>query len=373
MKLLHVGDLHIGKRVKGFSLFEDQMHILSQIIETIKENKIDGIIIAGDIYDISNPSGEAISCFDKFISEIHSLNVSCYAVSGNHDSVYRIAFASDIMAREKIYFAKKYSGTIKPIKIDENINIWLLPFIRPADVREYHPDFEAGSYEDMARAVIENLSIDVKKINILIAHQFVTHNGTKPEISESETISLGTLDNIDVSVFDKFDYVALGHIHKPQAIGRKTARYAGSPLKYSFSEKNDIKSMVLIDIKDKNLKIDLIPYKPLRDMKEYVGTYEELLKHPKTSDYARIVLKDENYITDIKHKLENNFLNIMEIVYDNSYTRKNNTTDKVQMFQKQSPIDLFEKFYEIQNNKKLDCEQTKIIQDIFEEIKEAIQ
>ena len=371
MKLLHIGDLHIGKKVKGFSLMEDQLYVLQQVIDTASEQKVDGIIIAGDIYDSSNPSNEAVNSFDKFISDIHSLGISCYAVSGNHDSVYRIAFGSNIMAKENVYFAKKYSGKIKPIEADKNTNIWLLPFMRPVDVREYHPDFSVGSYEEMMQSVIKNLDIDKKKTNILVAHQFITCSGKAPETCDSETVSLGTLDNIDVSNFEKFDYVALGHIHRPQSMGKDTIRYAGSPLKYSFSEKNDKKSMVLIDTTGKKIKTELIPFKPLRDMKEFTGTFNELSKMPETEDYARIVLKEENYISDIKHKLENNFKNIMEIVYDNAYTKTNNVIETAILQKKQTPAELFADFYEMQNNKKLYKARSRIVKEVFENMEGA--
>ena len=368
MKFLHLSDLHIGKKVKGFSLFEDQQYILNQIISAAKEKKVDGIIIAGDIYDTSTPSNEAVNCFDKFISDIHSAKIACYTVSGNHDSIYRVAFGSDIMAKENIYFAKRYAGNITPIKADENTCIWLLPFIRPYEVREYHNDFTTGSYEEMMQSVIKNLEIDKNKTNILVAHQFITDAGRKPETCESETVSLGTLDNIDYSNFKDFDYVALGHIHRPQCMGRETVRYAGSPLKYSFSEKNDVKSMVLVDTDNKRIKTELIPFTPIRDMKEYTGTYDELMKLGKTQDYVRIVLKDENYIMDIKHKLEINFPNVMEIVYDNAYTRENKVIEKAEMIEQQSPLDLFKTFYSLQNNRELDDEQLKVIREIFEEM-----
>ena len=372
MKLLHISDLHIGKKVRGFSLFEDQLHVLKQVLDTAKKRKVDGIIIAGDIYDNSTPSGEAVNCFDKFISDIHSLGISCYTVSGNHDSVYRVSFGSNIMAKENIFFAKRYSGDIKPIEADKNTNIWLLPFIRPVDVREYHPDFETGSYEEMMKAVIKNLKIDKKKTNILVAHQFITNSGKAPETCDSETVSLGTLDNIDVSNFKDFDYVALGHIHRPQSIGRKNVRYAGSMLKYSFSEANDKKSMVLIDTDQKDMGIELIPYKPLRDMQEFTGTYEELSKLPKTDVYAKIILKDENCIVDIKHKLENNFPNVMEIIYDNSSTKENKLVGKVEMLEKQSPLELFETFFERQHNRKPNEKETRIVQQIFEAMEETV-
>lgn len=371
MKLLHISDLHIGKKVKGFSLIEDQLHILRQIINTAKEKNVDGIIIAGDIYDASSPSNEAINTFDKFVSDIHSLGISFYAVSGNHDSVYRVSFGANVMAKENVYFAKKYSGKIEPIEADKDTNIWLIPFIRPVDVREYHPDFSAGSYEEMMQSVINNLNIDETKINILVAHQFITVSGKAPDTCDSETLSLGTLDNIDASNFSKFDYVALGHIHRPQIMGRETIRYAGSPLKYSFSEKDDKKAMVLIETAEKNVKIDLIPFVPLRDMKEFTGIYNELSVLPVTDDYVRIVLKDENYISDVKHKLESNFKNIMEIVYDNAYTKKNNIIEKAAILKKQTPAELFATFYELQNNTKLDDEKSKIVKEVFENLEGA--
>ena len=372
MKLLHISDLHIGKKVKGFSLLEDQKYILKQITETAVEQKVAGIIIAGDIYDVSSPSNDAINLFDNFITDIHSKGISCYVVSGNHDSIYRIAFGSDIMAKENIYFAKRYKGEIIPIEAGKNVNIWLLPFIRPMDIREYHQDFAIGSYDEMMQAVIKNLDINTKKTNILVTHQFVTCSGKSPEKSDSEIAALGTLDNVDVSNFKEFDYVALGHIHKPQIMGRDTVRYAGSPLKYSFSEKNDKKSMVLLDISpDKKIKQELIPFKPLHDMREYIGTFEELSKNQETDDYVRIILKDENYITDIKHKLENKFKNIMEILYDNTYTRENKDIKNVQFIKNKTPFDLFNQFYEIQNDRPLNDIQSEIVNEIFTEMEEA--
>ena len=371
MKLLHIGDLHIGKKVKGYSLITDQLYVLGQVIKTAKEKKADGIIIAGDIYDSSNPSNEAISHFDRFISDLHSLGIACYAVSGNHDSVYRVAFGSDIMAKENVYFAKKYSGTIEPIEADKNTLIWLLPFIRPVDVREYHQDFAIGSYEEMMQSVIKNMKINKKKTNILVAHQFITYSGKEPERCESESVSLGTLDNIDVSNFKDFDYVALGHLHRPQSIGKDTVRYAGSPLKYSFSEKDDKKSMVLIDTSGKTIKTELIPFEPLRDMKEYVGTYKKLLQMPETEDYVRIILEDEDFITDVRHKLERKFKNIMSLEYRNLFTQKNNVIDKALAPETKTPEELFNIFYELQNNQKLDKAKSKIVKDVFENLEGA--
>lgn len=368
MKLLHISDLHIGKKIKGFSLIEDQKYILNQIIEVALREKVDGILIAGDIYDCSIPTIEAVNLFDSFISRIHREKIACYAVSGNHDNISRVTFGSNIMAEENIYFAKKYAGNITPIDAGEDVKIWLLPFIRPLDIREYYPDFSNCSYEEMMQNVMKNLEIDESKTNILVAHQFVTNNGVSPERSESETVSLGTLDNIDISNFEKFDYVALGHIHKSQAMGSKFIRYGGSPLKYSFSEKNDKKAMVILNISKKNVDIDFIPYEPLKDMKEFAGTFDELMSSEKCNDYVRIVLKDEDYITDVKHKLEAKFSNIMEIAYDNAFTREDKELQKLENVKTQTPLDLFKTFYEIQNNRELDEEQTKVVTDVFREL-----
>ena len=365
MKLLHISDLHIGRKLKGYSLISDQKYILEQILNIALKEKIKGIIIAGDIYDSSIPSIEAINLFDEFISEIHKNNISCYIVSGNHDSIQRISFLSDIIAQENIYFAKKYSGTISPIEIDKNILIWLIPFVRPIDVREYHNDFKISDYEEMMQTIISNIDIDENKTNILVLHQFVVHKGQKPQQCESEILSLGTLDNIDTSNFKKFDYVALGHIHKPQKIGHDNIRYSGSPLKYSFSEKNDIKSAILLEIKNKKIKTKLIPLKPLKDMEELIGTYEELIQK-KSDNYVKIVLKDTNYINDIKHKLDKNYKNILEITYDN--IKNDNENKKTIDIKNKTPLELFKDFYKTQNDKELTLQQIELIQKIMEDI-----
>lgn len=373
MKLLHISDLHLGKKLKGFSLLEDQKFILNQILDTINEYNVDGVIIAGDIYDVSIPPTDAINLFDDFITRLSNENVACYAVSGNHDNIYRVTFGSNIMAKGKIHFAKKYSGNILPIKADENTYIWLLPFIRPMDVREFYPDFQNSSYEEMMQHVMTNLDIDESKTNILVAHQFVTCNGKQPERCDSETISLGTLDNIDISNFDKFDYVALGHLHKSQAMGRDTVRYGGSPLKYSFSEKDDKKSMVLLNIENKTINIEKIPYKPLRDLKEFEGKFEDLQKLKPSEDYIKIILNDENYIIDVKSKFETMFPNVMEISYNNISTSENQEISLMDSSDKYTPMDLFKIFYKQQHNQDLTEDQEKIISDIFKELNMEVE
>ena len=366
MKLLHIADLHIGRKLKGFSLLDDQEYVLNQIIDIAKKQKAKGIIIAGDIYDTSIPNVDAINLFDKFLSDIHKLNISCYVVSGNHDNISRVSFGADILSKENIFFAQKYSGEISPINIGEGIIIWLLPFIRPADVREFHSDFSTSNYEEMMEKVIERFKLDKSKTNILVAHQFITANGKSPQRSDSETIYLGTMDNIDYSYFKDFDYVALGHIHRPQSMGRKTVRYAGSPLKYSFSEVNHKKSITLLDIKNKKVEIKEIPLLPKKDLKEFKGKFEDLIKE-NCEDFVHITLTDD-FIPDAKNRLEGSFPYLMQLDYDNYKTQNTFKSENFEI-QKQSDIyDSFRDFFEMQNGVKLNKKQKTIIGEILEEI-----
>ena len=367
MKFLHVADLHIGKKLKGYSLIEDQKFILNQIVETAVEKKVDGILIAGDIYDTSIPNTDAITLFDEFLTDLAEKNIPCYIVSGNHDNIHRVTFGSNIMSKAGIHIAKKYDGELTPIKVSEDINIWLLPFIRPMDIRPFHQDFQTSNYNEMMKVVLDNAKIDKTQTNIIVAHQFVTCGNQSPDRSESETCSLGTMDNVDASNFDKFDYVALGHIHKSQAMGRKEIRYAGSPLKYSFSELNQKKQMVLVDVQNKNITLDFIDFKFLNELKEFTGSFNELSNMTPTDDYVRLVIKDD-YILDVKHKLESVFKNIMEIEFDNETTRANNSIIFTDDMENLSPFDLFKEFYEQQNNKQMSDEQLQIVQEVFEEM-----
>lgn len=370
MKLLHLSDLHIGRKLKGFPLIEDQKHILNEIFNIAKKEEVNGVIISGDIYDTSIPNTEAINLFDKFISDMNNEGIACYIVSGNHDNVYRVSFGSSIMAKENIHFAKRYSGELQPIKADKNTCIWLLPFIRPADVREFHNDFTTSNYEEMMKTVLKNIDLDEKKVNILVAHQYITANGVAPERSESETGSLGTLDSIDYSVFDKFDYVALGHIHKPQSMGRKTVRYSGSPLKYSFSEVDHKKSACLIEINKKEVSYTKIPLTPLRDMKEFKGSFEEMMKL-RSDDYVHVTLTDD-FIPDVKSRLETVFPYLMQIDYDNARTRNESKLEAFDTQAEKSLSENFEEFYFAQNQTELNDNQKKIIEEILEEMEGAL-
>lgn len=364
MKLMHLADIHIGKRVNEFSMIENQKIILNQIKELAVSQKVEGIILAGDIYDKTIPSVEAISVFEEFVEKLVSMKIPAYIVSGNHDSVERLSLFSNLIAKNGIHIAKNYNGIIEPIII-ENTAIWLLPFIRPVDVRRFYPDIEIGSYQDAVQKVVESLNIDKSLVNVLVAHQFVTANGKSPETSESETSSLGTLDSIDYSVFKSFDYVALGHIHKPQSMGRKEVRYCGSPLKYSFSEVKQNKSITIINISKKNkIKIETYELNPPRDMKELKGSIEELLNMDYCEDYMHITLTDIDVI-DAKSKLENVFPNIMKLDFE-EYNLTAFSSKSLEELKEKTLFEHFEQFFEKQTTQKLDGQQKEIVLELLE-------
>jgi exonuclease SbcD len=275
MKLIHLSDLHLGKRLNDYSLIEDQEYILLKIINIIDEVKPDGVILAGDIYDKSIPPAEAVELFDSFLTKLSQRDLHVYVISGNHDSPERIAFGSRLMDKSGIHLSRVYDGNVEPYKLtDENGDafIYLLPFIKPVHVRRFFED-EVTSYTDAMRVAISHMNIDKNARNILVTHQFVT-GATR---SESEEMSVGGTDNVDVSVFDDFDYVALGHIHGPQNCSSNRVRYCGTPLKYSFSEANDQKSVTVVELGKKGeLSVETIPLVPKRDMVELKGKYNDL-------------------------------------------------------------------------------------------------
>lgn len=307
MKFLHLADLHLGKVLLEQSLIEDQEYILNQILKKITEWKIDGILISGDIYDKPIPSLEAINLLDNFLNElVKKKNKKVFMISGNHDSKDRLGFGNRIFEEEGLFICSKFDGKIKKVELEDafgKINIYLLPFVKPYDVKQFWEE-EISSYDDMMQKIIEHEDIDITQRNVILTHQFVTFNGKEPERTDSETITIGGLDNVDVSNFKDFDYVAIGHVHRPQKIGRDTARYSGTPLKYSFSEMNHHKSVPIIDMKEKeNVEICLEELVPLRDMREIRGPIEELVKKENyegtnLEDYIRAIVTNEEQIYD---------------------------------------------------------------------------
>lgn len=374
MRLMHLADLHIGKRVNEFSMLEDQVYILKKIINIIDEQQIDTVIIAGDVYDKAIPSGEAVELFDDFLVRLATRKLKVLVISGNHDSAERIAFGGRLMQTSGIYMSPVYNGEVKPIVLEDEfgtINFYLLPFIKPAHVRRCYPDADIETYTDALKVAIDNMSINLDERNVLITHQFVSGATT----SDSEELSVGGSDNVDASVFKDFDYVALGHIHRPQKCGSEYIRYSGTPLKYSFSEANHQKSVTIIDFKAKDeLELSFIPLVPKRDLVELKGTYEQLtLKsfYEGTSydeDYVHITLTDEEDIPDVIPKLRVIYHNIMKLDYDNLRTRQLANANGLVSEKDKSPLEHFETFYELQNGKAMSEEQLSFVKEIIEEL-----
>lgn len=373
MKLIHLSDLHIGKRVNEFSMIEDQKYILKKIINIIDDEKPDGVIIAGDVYDKSVPSAEAVQLFDDFISRLAERHLQVYIISGNHDSAERLAFGGKIMDTSGIHISPVYNGETVCFTQDDEygvVNIYLLPFLKPANVRRFFPDEEIESYTDAIGVAVKNMKIDASQRNLIVTHQFVTG----ASVSESEELSVGGSDNVDVSVFDAFDYVALGHIHGPQKMQRDTVRYCGTPLKYSFSEANHKKSVTVVELAQKdNITIRTRELIPLRDMREIKGTYMEITdkrsyEGTDTDDYMHITLTDEEDIFNAIGNLRTIYPNIMKLDYDNKRTRFNILVDADESIEKKQPIQLFSEFYEMRNNQPMSEEQRDFTADLIEKI-----
>ena len=373
MKFIHLSDLHLGKRVNEFSMIEDQKYILLQTINIIDEEKPDAVIIAGDIYDKSIPSEEAMLLFDDFLLRLSKRNISVFVISGNHDSSVRLSDHGKLIENQGIYLSPVYDGTLKPVSMEDEygeINVYTLPFIKPVVVKQYFSDEEILSYTDAVRVAIKHMNVDCSKRNVLVAHQFVLGAAT----CESEEHIVGGLDSVSSDVFDCFDYVALGHIHGKQYIGRETVRYCGTLLKYSFSEKNHVKSVTVVDIKEKgNIDIREVMLTPKRDLREIKGSYEDITNRKNyegtnVDDYVHIVLTDEEDVIDAIGKLRTIYPNIMKLSYDNKRTRENNVLTEEGAIEEKSPLELFEEFYTMQNNVSMSPWQTDYVKELIEEI-----
>ena len=406
MKLLHISDLHIGKRVNEFSMIEDQKYILRKILAIADDQQADGVMIAGDIYDKPVPSAEAVQVFDWFLTELADRGKQVYAVSGNHDSAERIAFGAQIMSGRGVYVSPVYRGETVKFTVQDSYGelcIYLLPFIKPAVVRhvlEGAPDIEGQSlpesYHDAVKMAVERMDVDSSRRNILIAHQFVTGAGR----CDSEEVSVGGLDNVDADVFDAFDYVALGHIHSPQYLKRETVRYCGTPLKYSFSEAEQEKSVTMVEFREKgDITISAIPLIPLHDMRRIRGTYLEVTarsfyehddaedisgtaaqqrsgekdshgpvrKNMDREDYVQITLTDEEDIPDGLQKLRIIYPNLMRLEYDNSRTKQSHMIERAEEIEQKTELELFAEFYELQNNQPMSDEQASFAAQLIEE------
>lgn len=373
MKLIHLSDLHLGKRVNEFSMLEDQQYILTEILQIIDREKPDGVMIAGDVYDKSVPSAEAVALLDDFLVRLAKRDLQVFLISGNHDSPERMAFGGRLMAQSGVHLAPVYDGKVRPITLTDEygpVNLYLLPFLKPAHVRRCFPEREILTYTDALAAAIEAMGVDTAQRNVLVTHQFVTGAAR----CDSEEISVGGTDNVDVSVFEPFDYVALGHIHGPQQVGRETVRYCGTPLKYSFSEAKHQKSVTVVELGEKGaVSVRTVPLTPMRDLAELRGTYEELTfrgfydgtSYPR--NYVHITLTDEEDIPDAVSKLRIIYPNLMKLDYDNKRTRAGIVLEGAED-QQRSPLELLEEFYEKQNGQPMGEEQRAFAKSLMERI-----
>lgn len=373
MRLMHLSDLHIGKRVNEFPMIKDQEYVFIEILGMIDSEHVDGVMIAGDVYDKSQPSAEAIKLFDDFLTRIAEKKIPVFVISGNHDSAERVAYGGRLMRLSSVYLAPEFNGKLEPVVLNDEygeIAFYLLPFIKPANVRGIYGDDEITNYNDAVKAVIDHTETDCKRRNVIISHQFVTG----AVASGSEDVSVGGVDNIDYHLFDAFDYAALGHIHGAQRVGRDTVRYGGTPLKYSFSEVSQKKVVTIVDIKEKgNVEIHLLPLSPMHDMREIRGTYMELTardfyKDTAVDDYLHVILTDEEETPDVIGKLRSIYPNIMRVEYDNARTRSSNSVAASREMLSKSPVELFGDLYKLQNNREMTDEQIKYTLGIIDRI-----
>ena len=377
MKFLHLADLHLGKRVNGFSMLEDQAHILRQILAILDDEQPDGVLIAGDVYDKSVPSVEAVELLDDFLTELRARGVPVLLISGNHDSPERLAFGGRVMDSCGIHISPVYDGALAPVTLQDAfgpVHVWLLPFVKPAHVRRWFPDADIESYTDAMAEAVAHMDIDTAARNVLVTHQFVT-GGTR---SGSEELSVGGTDNVDSGVFAPFDYVALGHLHGAQHIGRETIRYAGSPLKYSFSEARQHKSVTVVTLGEKgDVQVRTVALTPLRELREIRGSYDELTarsfyEHTTyRSDYLHLILTDEQDVFDAMSRLRTIYPYLMTLDYDNARTRAAGGMSVPAETERRTPLELFEALYKRQNHQPTSEVQRAYIAQLMEQIMEV--
>ena len=376
MKMIHLSDLHIGKRVNEISMIDDQAYILLKILEVIDEEQPDAILICGDVYDKSVPSAEAVSLFDDFLCRLAKREIPVLIISGNHDSPERLAFGNRLLGRAGIHISSVYDGKTESVTLTDehgDVTFWLLPFVKPGHVKRFYPDEGIESYTDALRVAVAQMGMDSTKRNVLLTHQFITH--ALP--CDSEDISVGGSDNVDASVFEDFDYVALGHLHGPQNIGSSRIRYCGTPLKYSFSEEHHHKSVTVVNLGEKgDLTLELRPLIPLRDLRTIQGTFAEITDKAfyggtATDDYIQAVLTDEEDVPEAVGKLRLIYPNLMHLRYDNTRTRSNRIIEGAENVPQKTPLELFEELYELQNNQPMSDRQRSFLLELMESIEEG--
>ncbi|MBQ3384910.1 MAG: exonuclease SbcCD subunit D [Erysipelotrichaceae bacterium] len=372
MKVMHTSDLHIGRVLMEESLLEDQQHILDEIIRIAREEKAEVLMISGDIYDKSIPSAEAVRLFNDFLVKLSELDCEVLMIRGNHDSADRLNFGSQLFDRLNIHIVSEYNGHIARFSKGD-VDFYMLPFIKPFHLKGYLSEEEYAAVRnssDMMKAVLERETIDKNRTNILMMHRFVKAGEKLPELSDSESqLSVGTLDPVDSSLLDQFDYVALGHIHKPQIIKRDTVRYCGTPMKYSFSEASNVNGVVIFDTDTREIKI--VELKPLREMRNIKVTYEEAMKLPDSDDLMRIELQDEPLVSSPLDNLKRKFPNLLSLVpLRHQQQSKGIFAHRTEISSRDTPETLFAEFFEMQEGRKLNENEEKYFRSIIEELRE---
>lgn len=368
MKLLHLADLHIGKRVNEFPMLAEQRHVLRQILAYTEQEKPAAALLCGDVYDKTQPAAEAVQLFDWFLTELAALCPAVLIIPGNHDSAERLAFAAAMLRRQGVYLARPFAGEVERVRLADEfgaVDFWLLPFVKPVQVRRCYEDaVSIVTYDEAVARIMQDVQPDKSVRNVLLAHQFLTGART----CESEELAIGGLDNVSAAHFAAFDYVALGHLHGAQQVARAEVRYAGSPLKYSFSEAGSQKSVTFAELAaDGTVRITAKPLEPLHDMRELRGGFAELTQAAGSEDYLHITLTDEEDILDALPRLRRLYPNLMKLDYDNRRTRERRQLSGGAVLNR-SPLELFAEFYHLQNNQPLKDEQRGLLQSLIEEI-----
>lgn len=379
MRGLHLSDLHLGKRLKEFSLLEEQADVLKQVIDYCEKRKdseeqVDFVIVAGDVFDKGVPPVDALTLFEDFLSNLEKLHIEVFVLGGNHDSAERLGFLSSFLKKHHINFVTQYNGkleTITLVKGDEKVNFYMLPYIKPADVRRYLPEEEKTaitSYHEVVKVAVSKVELNKDEVNILVAHQYITGS----ERCESEEISIGGMDNVGADVLEDFDYVALGHIHGPQNItNHPKMRYCGTPLKYSFSECNQTKSITVLDIVDGEVKISTEPFKILRDLVKLSGKFVDMMDSATIQkygeQYVHITLTDEEEIINVLSKMRAHYHRLCYLDFDNSRT-KHFEVGKADV--EQSPFEIISNFYAQRRGQEMTDVQKEFIEKLLEDIQE---
>lgn len=376
MKFIHLGDLHIGKTLGDYNLIDDQKYLLDQILGIIKERSVDAVLIAGDVYDRALPSEAAVDLLDYFMSSLAENGTKAYIISGNHDSEERLNYGRKFFANRGIHIVSKFAGELEKIELEDEfgkLNVCLLPFIKASQVRHYYPDQEIDSYDAAVRTVIEHADIDYNERNILIAHQFVMgEDGPKIAGSEGASVTnVGLVEKISCESLKDFDYVALGHLHSAQQVGYESIRYSGSLLKYSLNEVNSDKSVPVITLKEKgDMEIELVPLKPMRDLRHITGKLDQLLRSENitdTNDFMYVTLTDEDMINDAMGIIQHYYPNTVKLDYRNSHTRELEDLSIGEIEDSKSFDELISDFYKKMYGKDISEEELEIMMSVARE------